>query len=250
MLKPLSPELDEELSLIQKGILVNILDSQSLDSAAIGNANQKLSDLWILNPGGTAVQRTKFKKLTPKDIYDVQHILQEIVDLEISRSKPTWFTGQQFALQRPFIREDLKTPIVVFKVINGQPGVAGSGPQGSPTRRMVRPIFAGSFIDPLDQANEIYMYHQRMDYVVNIDVYGETAHEADIIKEWMAELIKSYVWYAKHSGVLDITFIQELSDETESFKHKRSLQYSISFIKHTWTSYSILRNIALNISIS
>ena len=244
MLDPLSKNLIQELELSQQEFFVSLLESNKILDTEKSNFPNNL----ILEPDGRALVKSTSGKLNAQNIYDVMPVLQEILNLAIQMNRPSWINDNKLLIQRPTIMVESETPAITFRVLDGKPGAAGSGPVNSPSRRMVTPILRGRYVDPTDRSNEIYLYGQRMDYNIALSVYAQTAHEADIIKEWIADVIKTYLWYVRYSGVSDFTFVQEFSDDMESSKQKRTLQYALSIEKLTWSSFFILRDIAIKLT--
>jgi hypothetical protein len=245
MLNPLSSKLLKDLSEAQKNIAISIMENNSL----LSKDQERFPDNLILEDNGKAtvcLPGSNKKRVTT--IYEVMNVLQEIMDMANRSMKPSWVNNDRLTIQRPIINVESETPAVVFKVTDGKPGAAGQGPVNSPSRRMVTPLLLGRYIDPKDDSSEVYLYSQRFDYNIKISVYGKTAHEADIIKEWMADIIKVYLWYVRYSGVLDFTFVNESGDDTESLRHKRSLHYAVSIEKLTWSSFFVLKDFVLNLS--
>jgi hypothetical protein len=246
MLKPLTANLLDDLNESQKAFLVSMLEKNNILETGVETFPTNV----ILDPGGKALLKLENEKIAPQDIYDVMSILQNVINMAIKSFKPSWLNDNKLLIQRPEIMVESETPSIVFKVVDGKPGAAGTGPVNSPVRRMVTSILKGRYIDPKDRASEVYLYGQRFDYNINLSIYAKTAHEADILKEWIADIIRTYIWYVRYSGVLDFTFVQELSDDMESTRQKRTLQYAVSIEKLTWSSFFILKQIAIELSTS
>jgi hypothetical protein len=246
MLKPLSPSLMDDLNESQQDMLATLIDNAEITKEALQEFPNNIS----LEAGGKVIYRLHNGKVAPQDIYDVMIVLQEVIDLAARTMKPAWLNDDKLLIQRPDILAESETPALVFKVMDGKPGAAGTGAVNSPSRRMVAPILRGRYTDPADRAGEVYVYGQRFDYNISLSVYAKTAHEADILKEWIADIIKAFVWYVRYSGVVDFTFVQEMSDDMEAVKQKRTLQYAVSIEKLTWSSFFILKQIILELSTS
>jgi hypothetical protein len=245
MLDPLSSKLLKDLSEAQKNVAISIMENNSL----LAKDQEQFPKNLILEPNGKAtvcLPGSNKKRVTT--IYEVMNVLQEIMDMANKTMQPSWINNERLIIQRPIINVESESPAVVFKVTDGKPGAAGQGPVNAPSRRMVTPLLLGRYIDPKDDSSEVYVYSQRFDYNIKISIYAKTAHEADIIKEWMADIIKVYLWYVRYSGVLDFTFVNESGDDTESFRHKRSLHYAVSIEKLTWSSFFVLKDFVLNLS--
>lgn len=246
MLNPLSAKLIADLSDSQKRIMMNILEKDEITTKELST----LPDYYVLEPGGRVIVNLTDTKVRINNIHEAMTVLQEILDLASKTMKPSWLNNDRIIIQRPVINVESEQPAIVFKVIDGKPGAAGSGPVNSPSRRMVTPILIGRYNDPKDDSSEIYMYGQRLDYNITLSVYGKTAHEADILKEWLVDIIKIYLWYVKYSGVVDFTFVEDAGDETEALRHKRTLKYAVSIEKLTWSSFFVLKDIILQLSTS
>lgn len=244
MLNPLTPQLLKDLSEAQQTTLVTIMESENLGNVVL----QPIPNNIILEPGGRAIVKLQNERFKVNTIYEVMEILQQVIDMATSTMKPAWLNNDRLIIQRPIINVESETPAIIFKVLDGKPGAAGSGPVNSPSRRMVTSILLGKYIDPQDDSSEVYIYGQRLDYNIGLSVYAKTAHEADQIKEWIADIIKTYLWYVKYSGVLDFTFVEDTGDDTEALRHKRTLKYAVSIEKLTWTSILVLKQIILQIT--
>lgn len=245
MLEPLSKNLLSDLNEAQKQMAVEILESQQL----LSQETKLFPNNIVLDASGKAFSTLPEKnKLKANSIYDVMEVLQQILDMATNTMKPSWLNNERLIIQRPVINVESQTPAIVFAVSDGKPGAAGSGPVNAPSRRMVVPILLGRYIDPKDDSSEVYLYSQRFDYNIKLSIYGKTAHEADILKEWIMDIIKVYLWYVRYSGVLDFTFVQENGDDTESLRHKRTLQYAVSIEKLTWSSFFVLKEFILKLS--
>lgn len=246
MLKPLSPSLMDDLNEAQQDMLATLIEHAEVSKEELQQFPNNIS----LEAGGRVVYKLRNGKVAPQDVYDVMTVLQEVINLAVRTMKPSWLSDDKLLIQRPDMLAESETPALVFKVIDGKPGAAGSGAVNSPSRRMVSPILRGRYIDPTDRVGEVYVYGQRFDYNISLSVYAKTAHEADILKEWIADIIKAFIWYVRYSGVVDFTFVQELSDDMESVKQKRTLQYAVSIEKLTWSSFFLLKQIVLELSTS
>lgn len=246
MLKPLSPGLMDDLNEAQQDLLATLIENAEIHKEQLQQFPNNIS----LESGGKVIYKLHNGKVAPQDIYDVMIVLQEVIDLAIKTMKPSWLNDSKLLIQRPDILAESETPALVFKVMDGKPGAAGTGTVNSPSRRMVAPILRGRYIDPADRSSEVYIYGQRFDYNISLSVYAKTAHEADILKEWIADIIKAFVWYVRYSGVVDFTFVQEMSDDMEAVKQKRTLQYAVSIEKLTWSSFFLLKQIVLELSTS
>lgn len=244
MLNPLSSQLLQDLNEAQLGALVSIMESENITNAEI----QSMPSNIVLEPNGRAIVKLSNERLKVNTIYEVMEVLQQVIDLATSTMKPSWLNNDRLIIQRPIINVESETPAIVFYVSDGKPGAAGSGPVNSPSRRMVTSLLIGKYVDPTDDSSEVYLYGQRLDYNINISVYAKTAHEADQIKEWIADIIKTYLWYVKYSGVLDFAFVEDTGDDTEALRHKRTLKYAVSIEKLTWTSILTLKQIILQIT--
>lgn len=243
MLNPLSKQLQSDLSTAQKNFIVEVLEKNELLNKVTEAAPSNL----ILEPGGKAILKLENDKIRINTIYEVMGLLQEVINFATVSLKPSWLNNERLIIQRPIINVESETPNVVFKVLDGKPGAAGTGAVNAPSRRMVTPILVGKYIDPKDDTSEIYLYGQRFDYNISLSVYGKTAHEADLLKEWIMDIIKVYLWYVKYSGVLDFVFVEELGDDTEALRHKRTIKYAVSIEKLSWSSFFVLKEIALKI---
>ncbi len=240
----MSKKLLEELNAVERNIMVGILEKNDL----LGDI-QPIPPEIRLEPGGKAVVMNE-QKAKVTDIYNVMEVLQDIVNFSIDSSKPSWLNDNKLTIQRPNEYVESENPSIVYKVLDGKPGAAGVGPVNQPIRRMVTPILIGKYNDPKDDTSEVYIYGQRFDYNINLSIYGKTAHEADILKEWLMDIIKTYLWYVRYSGVLDFVFVQDNGDELESGRHKRTIQYAISIEKITWSSFFLLKEFILKLSTS
>jgi hypothetical protein len=246
MLEPLTPNLLKELSDSQKDFLVDILEKSNL----LEKPAETFPTGVTLDPSGKVYVKITDSKKKAQDIYDVMGVLQEVINMALQTMKPSWMKDEKLIIQRPTIAVESETPAIVFRILDGKPGAAGTGAVNSPSRRMVAPILIGKYIDPKDDTSEVYLYGQRFDYNISLSVYAQTAHEADILKEWLADIIKIYLWYVRYSGVLDFTFVQEFADELEALKHKRTLQYAVSIEKLNWSSFFLLKQIAIQLTTS
>ena len=246
MLKPLSPGLMDDLNETQQDLLATLIENAEIHKEQLQQFPNNIS----LESGGKVIYKLHNGKVAPQDIYDVMIVLQEVIDLAIKTMKPSWLNDSKLLIQRPDILVESETPALVFKVMDGKPGAAGTGTVNSPSRRMVAPILRGRYVDPTDRSSEVYVYGQRFDYNISLSVYAKTAHEADILKEWIADIIKAFVWYVRYSGVVDFTFVQEMSDDMEAVRQKRTLQYAVSIEKLTWSSFFLLKQIVLELSTS
>jgi hypothetical protein len=246
MLNPLSQILEKELTDSQKNVIVEIAEQEKIISLPVTNYPSNL----ILEPSGRALVKLDNAKTKVNNVYEIMGILQDVVNMATTTLKPSWLNNDRLLIQRPVINVESEQPAIVFNVTDGKPGAAGSGPINAPSRRMVTPILIGRYIDPKDDSSEVYLYGQRLDYNISISVYGKTAHEADILKEWVADIIKVYLWYVRYSGVLDFTFIEDLGDSVEALRHKRTLKYGVSIEKLNWSNTYILKQISLQISTS
>lgn len=244
MLNPLTPQLMDDLTEAQQEVLVSIMESENITNTK----TEIIPTNIILEPGGRAIVKMQNERFKVNTIYEVMGVLQQIIDMATSTMKPSWLNNDKLTIQRPIINVESETPAIVFYVTDGKPGAAGTGPVNSPSRRMVTSILLGKYIDPVDDSSEVYLYGQRLDYNINLSVYAKTAHEADLIKEWIADIIKTYLWYVKYSGVLDFTFVEDTGDDTEALRHKRTLKYAVSIEKLTWTSILTLKQIILQIT--
>lgn len=246
MLKPLSPSLMDDLTLAQQDMLATLIENAEINKEELQQFPNNIS----LEAGGRVIYKLRNGKVAPQDIYDVMEVLQEVLNLAIKTMKPSWLNDDKLLIQRPDILVESETPAIVFKIMDGKPGAAGTGAVNSPSRRMVTPILRGRYIDPADRSGEVYVYGQRFDYNISLSIYAKSAHEADILKEWVADIIKAFIWYVRYSGVVDFTFVQELSDDMEAVKQKRTLQYAVSIEKLTWSSFFLLKQIVLELSTS
>ena len=246
MLNPLTPQLLKDLSEAQQTTLVTIMESENLGNVTL----QPIPNNIILEPGGRAIVKLQNERFKVNTIYEVMEILQQVIDMATSTMKPAWLNNDRLIIQRPIINVESETPAIIFKVSDGKPGAAGSGPVNSPSRRMVTSILLGKYIDPQDDSSEVYIYGQRLDYNIGLSVYAKTAHEADQIKEWIADIIKTYLWYVKYSGVVDFTFTEETGDDVESLRHKRTVKYAVSIEKLTWSSLFVIKDVVLKLSFS
>ena len=245
MLNPLSPNLIKELDQAKTSMFIDVLEQGNL----LGESKEYPNNL-ILDPSGKALLKSGSKSRV-SSIYDVMEVLQEIINLSTQTMKPAWISSnKELVIQRPVIAVESEDPVIVYKVMDGKPGAAGTGPVNAPIRRMVAPILIGKYMDPQDDSSEVYVYGQRLDYNINLSVYAKTAHEADILKEWLADVIKNYLWYVRYSGVIDFTFVQDYGDETEALRHKRTLHYAVSIEKLTWSSFFLLKEFILKLSTS
>lgn len=244
MLDPLSKALQNDFTESQKEFFLDLLQKSDVLGAEI----KPIPPAINLEDNNKALVKMENGKNRVQSIYEVMNVLQEVIDLACQTMKPSWLNNDRLIIQRPIINVESEQPAIVFKVLDGKPGAAGSGPVNSPSRRMVTPIIKGRYIDPKDSASEIYIYGQRLDYNIGISVYGKTAHEADILKEWVEDIIKTYLWYVRYSGVLDFTFVEDSGDETEALRHKRTLRYAVSIEKLTWSSFFILKQIIIKLS--
>ena len=246
MLKPLSPSLMDDLTLAQQDMLATLIENAEINKEELQQFPNNIS----LEAGGRVIYKLRNGKVAPQDIYDVMEVLQEVLNLAIKTMKPSWLNDDKLLIQRPDILVESETPAIVFKIMDGKPGAAGTGAVNSPSRRMVTPILRGRYIDPADRSGEVYVYGQRFDYNISLSIYAKSAHEADILKEWVADIIKAFIWYVRYSGVVDFTFVQELSDDMEAVKQKRTLQDAVSIEKLTWSSFFLLKQIVLELSTS
>jgi hypothetical protein len=245
MLAPLSPNLLKDLNEAQSKMAISLLEKNNI-----------LDTQWeifptniILDPSGKAILKLQNNRSRVGSVYEIMEVLQEVISMATSTMKPSWLTNDRLIIQRPIINVESENPALIFKVEDGKPGAAGSGPVNAPSRRMVTPLLLGRYIDPNDDSSEIYLYGQRFDYNICISVYGKTAHEADILKEWIVDIIKIYLWYVRYSGVLDFTFVEEHGDETEALRHKRTIKYAVSIEKLTWSSFFALKEFILKLSL-
>jgi hypothetical protein len=245
MLAPLSPNLLKDLNESQSKMAISLLEKSNI----LDTQREIFPTNIILDPSGKAILKLQNNKSRVGSIYEVMEVLQEIISMATTTMKPSWLNNDRLIIQRPIINVESENPALVFKVEDGKPGAAGSGPVNAPSRRMVTPLLLGRYIDPNDDSSEIYLYGQRFDYNICISVYGKTAHEADILKEWIVDIIKIYLWYVRYSGVLDFTFVEEHGDETEALRHKRTIKYAVSIEKLTWSSFFALKEFILKLSL-
>lgn len=245
MLDPLSPNLLKDLNAAQSEMAISLLEKNNI----LDTKREIFPTNIILDPSGKAILRLENNKSRVTSIYEVMEVLQEIINMASNTMKPSWLNNDRLIVQRPIINVESENPAIVFKVEDGKPGAAGTGPVNAPSRRMVTPLLLGRYIDPNDDSSEIYLYGQRFDYNICISVYGKTAHEADILKEWIVDIIKIYLWYVRYSGVLDFTFVEEHGDETEALRHKRTIKYAVSIEKLTWSSFFALKEFILKLSL-
>ena len=245
MLTPLSPNLLKDLNEAQSNMAISLLEKNNI----LDTQKEIFPTNIILDPSGKAVLKLQNNRSRVGSVYDIMEVLQEVVSMATSTMKPSWLNNDRLIIQRPIINVESENPAIVFKVEDGKPGAAGTGPVNAPSRRMVTPLLLGRYIDPNDDSSEIYLYGQRFDYNICISVYGKTAHEADILKEWIVDIIKIYLWYVRYSGVLDFTFVEEHGDETEALRHKRTIKYAVSIEKLTWSSFFALKEFILKLSL-
>ena len=245
MLTPLSPNLLKDLNEAQSNMAISLLEKNNI----LDTQKEIFPTNIILDPSGKAVLKLQNNRSRVGSVYDIMEVLQEVVSMATSTMKPSWLNNDRLIIQRPIINVESENPAIIFKVEDGKPGAAGTGPVNAPSRRMVTPLLLGRYIDPNDDSSEIYLYGQRFDYNICISVYGKTAHEADILKEWIVDIIKIYLWYVRYSGVLDFTFVEEHGDETEALRHKRTIKYAVSIEKLTWSSFFALKEFILKLSL-
>jgi hypothetical protein len=245
MLAPLSPNLLKDLNEAQSKMAISLLEKNNI----LDTQREIYPTNIILDPSGKAILKLQNNRSRVGSVYEIMEVLQEVISMATSTMKPSWLTNDRLIIQRPIINVESENPALIFKVEDGKPGAAGSGPVNAPSRRMVTPLLLGRYIDPNDDSSEIYLYGQRFDYNICISVYGKTAHEADILKEWIVDIIKIYLWYVRYSGVLDFTFVEEHGDETEALRHKRTIKYAVSIEKLTWSSFFALKEFILKLSL-
>ena len=245
MLNPLNHNLLKDLNDAQSKMAISLLENNNILDAKIEAFPSNIT----LDPSGKAIIKLENNRSRVTSVYEIMEVLQEIINMAASTMKPSWLNNERLIIQRPIINVESENPAIVFKVEDGKPGAAGSGAVNSPSRRMVTPLLLGRYLDPREDSSEIYLYGQRFDYNICISVYGKTAHEADILKEWIADIIKVYLWYVRYSGVLDFTYLEEHGDETEALRHKRTLKYAVSIEKLTWSSFFVLKEFILNLSL-
>lgn len=245
MLNSLSSKLLKDLNEAQKEIAVSLMEKNELFSIPVTAFPSNI----ILDPSGRAIVKLQNNQIKINDIYEVMGVLQEIINMAIKINKPSWLNDEKLIIQRPVINVESEQPAIIFKVLDGKPGAAGSGPVNAPVRRMVTPLLLGRYLDPNDDSSEVYLYGQRFDYNISIGIYGKTAHEADLIKEWISDIIKIYLWYVRYSGVLDFTFVEETGDDVEALRQKRTLKYAVSIEKLTWSSFFTLKEFVLKLSL-
>lgn len=246
MLDNLSPSLLNDLNSAGQHLILDIVEQTGLTSLGKGTVPNNI----ILEPSGKAMLKIDNEKVRINTIYEVMPLLQEVIDLATKTMAPSWLNNERLTIQRPVINVESETPAIVFKVLDGKPGAAGTGAVNAPSRRMVTPILKGRYIDPEDDTSEVYVYSQRIDYNISLSIYGKTAHEADILKEWVMDIIKVYLWYVKYSGVVDFTFTEETGDDVESLRHKRTVKYAVSIEKLTWSSLFVIKDVVLKLSFS
>lgn len=245
MLAPLSPNLLKDLNEAQSKMAISLLEKNNI----LDTEREIFPTNIILDPSGKAILKLQNNRSRVGSVYEIMEVLQEVISMATSTMKPSWLNNDRLIIQRPIINVESENPALIFKVEDGKPGAAGSGPVNAPSRRMVTPLLLGRYIDPNDDSSEIYLYGQRFDYNICISVYGRTAHEADILKEWIVDIIKIYLWYVRYSGVLDFTFVEEHGDETEALRHKRTIKYAVSIEKLTWSSFFALKEFILKLSL-
>jgi hypothetical protein len=246
MLNNLSPSLLNDLNSAGQNFLIDVIEQTGLTSV---NKTLIPSNI-ILEPSGKAMLKIDNEKVRINSIYEVMPLLQDVIDMASKTMAPSWLNNERLIIQRPVINVESETPAIVFKVLDGKPGAAGTGAVNAPSRRMVAPILKGRYIDPQDDSSEVYIYSQRIDYNISLSVYGKTAHEADILKEWVMDIIKVYLWYVKYSGVVDFTFTEETGDDVESLRHKRTVKYAVSIEKLNWSSLFVIKDVVLKLSFS
>lgn len=243
MLENLSPEL--EIALERDGTIVKLLEG--IYGAKSGSSASDASNFILEKDSSVSVIPPKGVKIIANKISDVIVVLQEVLNRGIAVTSPNWAKGKQITITHHSPAQEQTTPGISIRIVDGQPGAAGSGPQGSPSRRMVEPILVGTFIGTSDFTAETFIFSQRFDYVIEINVVAKTSNEADEIKEWMNNLIYLFKWYVKHSGFSDFTFLRELGEEIESTYYKRTVQYAVSFNKLKWINHPRLKEIIFNL---
>lgn len=209
-----------------------------------------------INDDGSVTKLDEKGKAISSSIDDLFYLLDNIFKNSIKINPKKWMSRDEkeklsVNFSMAYQEKEPKTPSITYRVISGQPGAFGRGPENSPTTRQRDKILIESVSDPNDINNQYYIFNSSSDFHIEISTYGKTPEEADKVRRWVEDSIQSNIWYLKYSGIRSFFFSQRLSDNKieigEDIIHQRTLKYFVMINELSWTSLQKLRQLILTV---